>query len=166
MRELVVRERDAREPAVFARDSVVRGALLREEFAREVVAREVVARRGVVAVRFVAVRFVADERVARLGVGLRGVMVDPRSLTSLHRSSRADRGTLRAARDRHHQLLPTPEQLLLDQLKQSQFHFPGPFPLRLLQRPDELDHEDSIAQAAERHTGHVRPKSGIQFCRY
>ena len=118
-----MREREAPEPAVFARD-----VFAREVVDRDVVARDDAARRGVD-----AVRFVADERVARLGVGLRGVMADPRSLTSLRRSSRADRETLRAVRDQRRQLLLIPAQLLSDQLQQSRFHFPEPFPLPLLQ---------------------------------
>ena len=123
-----MRGRETREPAVFDRDSVVRGALLRDATERDVVARDDVARRGLD-----AARFVADERVARLGVGFRGVMADPQSLTSLRHSSQADHGKLTATRDQLRQLQLTPEQLSTDRLKRSRFHFPEPFPLRLLQ---------------------------------
>jgi hypothetical protein len=102
LRELELRESELREPGVFDRDvavreDVVREDVVREDGIREDVVRDDGARRGVV-----AVRFVADERVARLGVGFRGVMVDPRSLTSLLRSSQADHAKLRGARGRLH----------------------------------------------------------------
>jgi len=91
-RELEVRESELREPVFFDRDAAVREAAV-----RDAVVRDDGARRG-----GVAVRFVADERVARLGVGFRGVMVDPRSLTSLLRSSQADHAKLRGVRGRLH----------------------------------------------------------------
>ena len=93
-----MRERELREPAVFDRDDAVRDAVVRDAVVRDAVVRDDGARRGVVAVRFAAV-----ERVARLGVGLRGVTADLRSLTSLLRSSQADHAKLRGARGRLHQ---------------------------------------------------------------
>ncbi len=97
LRELELRELELREPGVFDRGDAVRDAAVREDVVRDADVRDDGARRGVV-----AVRFVADERVARLGVGFRGVMVDPRSLTSLLRSSQADHAKLRGARGRLH----------------------------------------------------------------
>ncbi|CAB4706128.1 unannotated protein [freshwater metagenome] len=91
-----MREFELREPAVFDRDAVVRDAVVRDAVVRDALARDD-ARRGVVAVRFAAV-----ERVARLGVGLRGVTADLRSLTSLLHSSRADHAKQREVRDQLH----------------------------------------------------------------
>ena len=84
------------------RDAVERDALGRDVVERDVVERFVVERVGDLRPDDDG-RFVDDERDVRLGVGLRGVMVDLRSSISRLRSSRADHERPKEARDLLHQ---------------------------------------------------------------
>ena len=113
-RELTELEREERE--VDARELVVRFAVDRGSVEGSVFERAFFERDGDVRLDVVE-RFVDVEREVRLGVGLRGVMVDLQSSLSRLRSSRADHGKLKGVLGRHHQWRPAPEQLSMDRPK-------------------------------------------------
>ena len=101
----LVRERadvDFATPELPELERVERDAVERDALGRDVVERFVVERVGDLRPGDDG-RSVDDERDVRLGVGLRGVMVDLRSSISRLRSSRADHERPKATRDQLHQ---------------------------------------------------------------